>query len=101
MDMEADLGIDSIKRVEIFGALTNKHPEMSGINPNELTELRTLAEIVSFVTGNSNAHTTTAPTQTAPAPTTPTTSTPLSTTQSTPTHWRRSSLLWAWMVKKK
>ncbi|MFK8056365.1 MAG: beta-ketoacyl synthase N-terminal-like domain-containing protein [Saprospiraceae bacterium] len=53
MDMEADLGIDSIKRVEIFGALTKQHPEMSGINPNELTELRTLAEIVSFVGGNS------------------------------------------------
>ncbi|MEN0004066.1 MAG: beta-ketoacyl synthase N-terminal-like domain-containing protein, partial [Bacteroidota bacterium] len=29
MDMEADLGIDSIKRVEIFGALTKKHPEMA------------------------------------------------------------------------
>ena len=54
MDMEADLGIDSIKRVEIFGALTKQHPEMSGINPNELTELRTLAEIVTFVTGNSS-----------------------------------------------
>jgi acyl carrier protein len=52
MDMEADLGIDSIKRVEIFGALTKLHPEMSGINPNELTELRTLAEIVSFVGEN-------------------------------------------------
>lgn len=52
MDMEADLGIDSIKRVEIFGALTKLHPEMSGINPNELTELRTLQEIVDFVTSN-------------------------------------------------
>ena len=49
MDMEADLGIDSIKRVEIFGALTKQYPEMSGINPNELTELRTLGEIVSYV----------------------------------------------------
>jgi acyl transferase domain-containing protein len=55
MDMEADLGIDSIKRVEIFGALTKLHPEMSGINPNELTELRTLAEIVSFVGAKSGA----------------------------------------------
>ena len=45
MDMEADLGIDSIKRVEIFGALTQQYPEMSDINPNELTELRTLGEI--------------------------------------------------------
>ncbi len=51
MDMEADLGIDSIKRVEIFGALTAQYPEMSGIAPNELTELRTLGEIVSFVSG--------------------------------------------------
>jgi acyl carrier protein len=49
MDMEADLGIDSIKRVEIFGALTAQYPEMSGINPNELTELRTLGEIVDYV----------------------------------------------------
>ena len=68
MDMEADLGIDSIKRVEIFGALTAKYPEMSGINPNELTELRTLGEIVSYVSGKggaaiaNNAPTTTAPT---------------------------------------
>ena len=49
MDMEADLGIDSIKRVEIFGALTAQYPEMSDINPQELTELRTLGEIVSYV----------------------------------------------------
>ncbi|MCB9291348.1 MAG: acyltransferase domain-containing protein [Lewinellaceae bacterium] len=52
MDMEADLGIDSIKRVEIFGALTAQHPEMSGINPNELTELRTLGQIVDYVGKN-------------------------------------------------
>ncbi|MEM6803843.1 MAG: phosphopantetheine-binding protein [Bacteroidota bacterium] len=52
MDMEADLGIDSIKRVEIFGALTQKYPELSGINPNELTELRTLGEIVDYVGAN-------------------------------------------------
>ncbi len=49
MDMEADLGIDSIKRVEIFGALTKQYPEMGDINPNELTELRTLGEIVTYV----------------------------------------------------
>ncbi|MFT6807301.1 MAG: acyl carrier protein [Saprospiraceae bacterium] len=52
MDMEADLGIDSIKRVEIFGALTKMHTEMSGINPNELTELRTLQEIVTHVSSH-------------------------------------------------
>jgi len=52
MDMEADLGIDSIKRVEIFGALTQQNPEMSSINPNELTELRTLQEIVNYVSAH-------------------------------------------------
>ena len=55
MNMEADLGIDSIKRVEIFGALTNQYPEMSGINPNELTELRTLGEIIDFVSAREGA----------------------------------------------
>ena len=49
MDMEADLGIDSIKRVEIFGAMTEQHPEISGINPNDLTELRTLGQIVDYI----------------------------------------------------
>jgi len=61
MDMEADLGIDSIKRVEIFGSLTAQYPEMSGIDPNELTELRTLQEIVNFVSGKSGASTISAP----------------------------------------
>ena len=63
MDMEADLGIDSIKRVEIFGALTKQYPGMSGINPQELTELRTLGEIVNYVTQNAKGsiNTTTAP----------------------------------------
>ena len=71
MDMEADLGIDSIKRVEIFGALTKMHPEMAGINPAELTELRTLQEIVSFVTNHSGGSTTTSPVTTTATPTIP------------------------------
>jgi polyketide-type polyunsaturated fatty acid synthase PfaA len=53
MDMEADLGIDSIKRVEIFGAITEQHPELSNINPQELAELRTLDEIVVYIAGKS------------------------------------------------
>lgn len=78
MDMEADLGIDSIKRVEIFGALTQKYPELSGVDANELTELRTLAEIVDHVggkVGGSNGATTAppAPVQAAPAVTAPAT----------------------------
>ena len=49
MDMEADLGIDSIKRVEIFGSMTEDYPEVSGVNPNDLTELRTLGQIVDYL----------------------------------------------------
>jgi acyl transferase domain-containing protein/NAD(P)-dependent dehydrogenase (short-subunit alcohol dehydrogenase family) len=49
MDMEADLGIDSIKRVEIFGAITAQSDKLTDINPNDLTELRTLQEIVNYI----------------------------------------------------
>ncbi len=49
MDMEADLGIDSIKRVEILGAMTNKFPELPEMDQNELSEMRTLLEIVNYV----------------------------------------------------
>ncbi len=55
MDMEADLGIDSIKRVEIFGAMTAAHPEVQGINPQELAELRTLQQIVVYIAGKAGA----------------------------------------------
>jgi len=49
MDMEADLGIDSIKRVEIFGAITEQSDKLTDINPNDLAELRTLQEIVDYI----------------------------------------------------
>ena len=46
MDMEADLGIDSIKRIEILGALQEMFPDVPPPNPEELGELRTLGQIV-------------------------------------------------------
>ena len=46
MDMEADLGIDSIKRVEILGAMQEQYPELPSIGADELVELRTLEQIV-------------------------------------------------------
>jgi acyl carrier protein len=49
MDMEADLGIDSIKRVEIMGALQERHPGLPKVEPQALAELRTLGQIVSFI----------------------------------------------------
>jgi polyketide-type polyunsaturated fatty acid synthase PfaA len=49
MDMEADLGIDSIKRVEILGAVQDQITDLPELNPEELAELRTLGEIVAYM----------------------------------------------------
>jgi len=46
MDMEADLGIDSIKRVEILSAMQEKFPHLPSIEAEELTTLRTLEQII-------------------------------------------------------
>ncbi|MCD4739086.1 MAG: hypothetical protein K8R89_07500 [Anaerolineae bacterium] len=46
MDLEADLGIDSIKRVEILSALAEQYPELPAVEPDSLTELHTLGQIV-------------------------------------------------------
>jgi acyl carrier protein len=45
MDLEADLGIDSIKRVEILGALQEREPNLP-VQAEELAERRTLGDIV-------------------------------------------------------
>ncbi|QUG99413.1 acyltransferase domain-containing protein [Saccharopolyspora erythraea] len=49
MDVEADLGIDSIKRVEIMGGLRERFPAMPEPSPEELAELRTLDDIVGLI----------------------------------------------------
>jgi len=49
MDMEADLGIDSIKRVEILGALQDLHPNLPDVETEVLAELRTLAQILDYM----------------------------------------------------
>jgi polyketide-type polyunsaturated fatty acid synthase PfaA len=46
MEMESDLGIDSIKRVEILGSVQDKIPQLPEIPGDELAEMRTLGEIV-------------------------------------------------------
>ena len=76
MDMEADLGIDSIKRVEIFGAITEQSDKLTDINPNDLTELRTLQEIVDYISSKAGIATIAAPVVTPVAPETTTTVTP-------------------------
>ncbi len=46
MDLEADLGIDSIKRVEILSAVREARPELPELDNEVLSGLRTLADVV-------------------------------------------------------
>jgi acyl carrier protein len=55
MDMEADLGIDSIKRVEILGALQDQYPGMAEIDADTLTDLRTLQQILDYIDSQETA----------------------------------------------
>ena len=81
MDMEADLGIDSIKRVEIFGAITEQSDKLTDINPNDLTELRTLQEIVDYISAKAgiSATTSTAASSVVPVAQTDETTKPIAT----------------------
>jgi polyketide-type polyunsaturated fatty acid synthase PfaA len=69
MDMEADLGIDSIKRVEILGTAQERFPNLPHPNLEDLAELRTLRQIVDFL-GDRTAEKKTAaiPESIAPSP---------------------------------
>ena len=51
MGIEADLGIDSIKRVEILGAIGERFPGRAPFSPEEVAELRTLGDIVEALRG--------------------------------------------------
>ncbi|MEW1683708.1 beta-ketoacyl synthase N-terminal-like domain-containing protein, partial [Streptomyces sp. NPDC093594] len=53
MDVEADLGIDSIKRVEIMGVMQERFGGGVAAGPEQLAELRTLRDIVGFLSGGS------------------------------------------------
>ncbi|AIR97457.1 type I polyketide synthase [Streptomyces glaucescens] len=65
MDVEADLGIDSIKRVQILGALQEAYPVSEDVDPEVVAELRTLEDIAGFL---ASSVTVTAGTAAAPAP---------------------------------
>jgi acyl transferase domain-containing protein len=54
MDMESDLGIDSIKRVEILGALLELYPGLPQPNPDQLALLRTLGEVAEYMLNQVN-----------------------------------------------
>ncbi len=51
MTLDGDLGIDSIKRVEILSALQDRVPEAPAIEPQHLGTLQTLRQIVEHLDG--------------------------------------------------
>lgn len=61
MDMEADLGIDSIKRVEILGAMEERVPGLPAVEAEALAELRTLGQIVELMSTKQTPASETAP----------------------------------------
>ncbi|WP_338592397.1 beta-ketoacyl synthase N-terminal-like domain-containing protein [Shewanella khirikhana] len=66
MDMEADLGIDSIKRVEILGTVQDALPSLPELDAAAMAECRTLADIVNLMSASLPAATATTATAEAP-----------------------------------
>src|SRR5690606_8516291 len=52
MALEADLGIDSIKRVEIRSAIEERVPVLRAPTPAAIAILRTLGEIAAYLAGD-------------------------------------------------
>ena len=48
MDLEGELGVDSIKQVEILSALKDRYPHLPEVDPEVLAELRTIKAIADF-----------------------------------------------------
>ena len=53
MDIEADLGIDSIKRVEILSAMEERMPHLPQVTPDMVGALKTLGQISDYLAGGS------------------------------------------------
>jgi short-subunit dehydrogenase/acyl carrier protein len=51
MELEADLGIDSIKRVEILSAMQDAVPELPEVDTSVMAKLVTLGQIVEYMNG--------------------------------------------------
>ena len=52
MDLEGDLGIDSIKRIEILSALQERAPQLPEVDAGIMASLRTLEQIFGYLDGD-------------------------------------------------
>jgi len=49
MALEADLGIDSIKRVEILSEIMKRRPDLPEVDTKKMASLNTLGEIAEYI----------------------------------------------------
>jgi acyl carrier protein len=68
MDLEGELGVDSIKQVEILSTLRERLPHLPEIDPEQLVELRTINAIAAMIGGSAPAPAAPVPVAAAPAP---------------------------------
>ncbi len=68
MGLDSDLGIDSIKRVEIMSALQSRLPGAPEIKPDQLGSLQTLQQVVAFLSQTPDAAVATPGVAVAPMP---------------------------------
>ena len=80
MEMEAGLGIDSIKQVEILSELQERLPGLPEIQPSELASLRTLRDVADKLSGAAPPAAPVVAEDPAPAQPAPTTSDTVETT---------------------
>ena len=69
MQLESDLGIDSIKRVEILSALVERIPSLAAVETSQIGGLRTLREILEMVQQSAPATQSASSSQSAHQPT--------------------------------
>ncbi|MEQ9437503.1 MAG: beta-ketoacyl synthase N-terminal-like domain-containing protein [Cyclobacteriaceae bacterium] len=49
MELVSDLGIDSIKQVEIMGAMREQYPALHGVEPEQLIALKTIGDVTELI----------------------------------------------------
>ena len=65
MKLEEDLAVDSIRRVEILGAVQEQFPNAPTVGPEQLGVLQSIQDIVNYLDEGSSSDNSTVPTATA------------------------------------
>ncbi|MBU0991238.1 MAG: SDR family oxidoreductase [Proteobacteria bacterium] len=68
MGLESDLGIDSIKRVEILSAVKDESPWLPEVDPSEMANIETLKDVIDYIEKMAPSVSATVPAQEQPVP---------------------------------